>query len=122
MFAMVRPAESEIQRSDGSLTRGAVMTHHDPDDSDTYTTGERCRGVLELAIIVGIVTLMLTWPSLLMLPVIAAAGGLLVVLAIWDDAACRRPNEKTAAARQRATVRRQLQDRLRGSGSDRHAA
>ena len=78
------------------------MTHRDNDDDpDPCTTAQRCRGMLELAIIVGIVVLMLTWPSLLVLPVLAAAGGLLVVLAIWDDAACRRANEKAAGARAR---------------------
>ena len=75
------------------------MTHRDNDDDpDPCTAAERCRGMLELAIIVGIVVLMLTWPSLLVLPVLAAAGGLLVVLAIWDDAACRRATEKAARA------------------------
>ena len=92
------------------------MTYHDDHDPDPCTTGERCRGVLELAIICGIVILMITWPSLLMFPVLAAAGGLLVVLAIWDDVACRRANDNAAAAGQRAAVTRSERDRLTRGG------
>ena len=72
------------------------MTNHDH-EADRFTTGERCRGLLELAIIGGIVVWTIMSSSLLMLPVLAAAGGLLVILAIWDDAACRPANEKAAA-------------------------
>jgi hypothetical protein len=107
---------------DGFLTRGAAMTQHDHDEPDRCTTGERCRGVLELSIIVGVITLVLSWPSLLMFPVLAAACGLLVMLAVWDDAARRRANEKTAAARERAEVACCGQDRLTPSGGDKRAA
>ncbi len=99
------------------------MAHCDNDDDpDPCTTAERCRGMLELAIIVGIVILMLTWPTLLVLPVVAAAGGLLVVLAIWDDVACGRADKKAAGTRPRAGSTRCGQDRLQGSSGDKRAA
>ena len=85
------------------------MTQRDH-DSDSCTAGERCRGMLELALIVGIVAWTLTSPSLLMLPVLAAAGGLLAVLAIWDDAACRRAVHKGASAQQHTASARDFKD------------
>jgi hypothetical protein len=97
------------------------MTQRDY-DADRCTAGERCRGVLELAIIVGIVAWTLTSSSLLMLPVLAAAGGLLAVLAIWDDAACRRAAHKGATARERTASAPDPKDRLQESSRGKRAA
>jgi hypothetical protein len=54
------------------------------------TGGERCRGIAEMVIIVGLFVCILLFPGVMLLPVVAAAGLLLVVLAVWDDAAARR--------------------------------
>ena len=97
------------------------MTNHDH-DADRFTMGERCRGVLELAIIVGIVVWTIMSSSLLMLPVLAAAAGLLVILAIWDDAACRRANQKAASARQHAAATRPVEDPFKRSAEGKRAA
>lgn len=77
------------------------MTGHENEDRNRYSTKERCRGVLEMAILVGIIVWTIASPSLLMLPVLAAAGGLLVVLAIWEDA-CRLASDTAPDARPRA--------------------
>ena len=62
--------------------------------------------MLELLIIVGIVVWMLASDSLLMLPALAVAGGLLAILAIWDDVAARRAVHNVPAARRRCPVAR----------------
>ena len=54
--------------------------------------------MLELLIIVGIVVWMLASDSVLMLPALAAAGGLLAILAFWDDVATRRAVRNVPAA------------------------
>ena len=97
------------------------MTQHDH-DLDRCTAGERCRGMLELAMIIGIVAWTVTSPSLLMLPVLAAAGGLLAGLAIWDDMACRRGAAEAAAARRDAAPVRDVRSGPEASSPDQRAA
>ena len=88
------------------------MTRHD-DDSERFTWGERCRGVLELSIILGVIVWTLVFPSLVMLPVLAIAGGVLVALAVWDDVACR--SAQAARVRRSSASARKSRDAGRGT-------
>jgi rhodanese-related sulfurtransferase len=62
-----------------------------------YTFGEVFRGLLELTLVIAVIVTPIVVPNLLMLPLMAAAGLVLALLAAWDDVGARRQVGPAAA-------------------------